>query len=89
MMEVIVCQYLSLPQQPSSLAPVHPSHYHTLTPSHTTQTLQFIKTVVESVEDQYLLATLTPLLLGHMTSCLLACDVCPVSSEPPAVRGLG
>jgi hypothetical protein len=71
-MDVIVSQHLMLPQQPASLSP----------------TLQFIKNVVERVQSPLLLVTMTPSLLSHMTSCLLACDVCPSDKEPPAIRGL-
>lgn len=53
------------------------------------QTLQFLKTVTEKAQSPSLLTTMTPPLLGHMTSCLLACDVCPAGKEPPGIRTLG
>lgn len=53
------------------------------------QTLQFIKNVTEKTQSSLLLTTMTPPLLGHMTSCLLACDVCPPGKEPPGIRPLG
>lgn len=90
-MDVIASQFLSLPQQPASLSPVH-------TITHVThhaiyfvfiQTLQFIKKVIEKVQSPLLLTAMTPPLLGHMTSCLLACDVCPAGEEPPGIRPLG
>ena len=45
------------------------------------QTLQFIKSVVEKVQSSLLLVSMAPPLLGHMTSCLLECEVCPAGRE--------
>lgn len=53
------------------------------------QTLKFIKTVAEKAQSPLLLTTMTTPLLGHMTSCLLACDVCPAGKEPTGIRTLG
>ncbi|CAI8045298.1 Protein MMS22-like [Geodia barretti] len=71
-MEVVASQALSLPQPTSSLSP----------------TLKFIKNVVERVQRPSLLVTMAIPLIGHMTSCLLSCDVCTGAPEPPGIRRL-
>ena len=89
-MEVVSSQYLSLPQQTSSLSPVcnitlPPSLPHSLPPS---QTLQYIKNVVEQISQRALLVAMATPLIGHMTSCLLSCDVRP-SSDSHRIKRLG
>lgn len=51
--------------------------------------MTFIQNVVEKIQSPLLLVTMTLPLLSHMTSCLLACDVCTTDSEPPAIRDIG